>query len=338
MRAWAALFCWLLWLAPDQAFEMRDGFLALCDGDRSGGVDKVELAKCFSKAGDGGAPSAESVLRIADTDGDGEITGEEYVKLLGELEKSTTASAQTEFATFKSRDGKVHSLNRREFEDLVRQSEQLQARIRGGADAEAAAGGGGGGGKEKRRSLEAIAKEDPEMAKFLAIVQWAVDGLKSRGNHFGRVLQMASLPPGGSNFRDKGGANVAVDWGGVDHADIWFEFSADKGSGSAEEFYEVYVERNAAIYRRPYLAIKGAWSLDASGRRKSELPLPKPRMSRHPVAPGQVTEDEGELKLLALLPVLALGLLCLWSVRGFLRDWAATREARKRQALLKKSE
>lgn len=321
----------ILVLLVVQAVDFGPGFIAICDEDNSGAVSAKELSKCFTKMAIED-PSAESVMVLADADGDGELTSEEYSRLMdvGRNEKD-----EGNFATFKSRDGTVRNLSRKDFESLVRQSENMQARMSGkdipGIPEE----------KEKRRSLEDIAKEDPELAKFIAIVRWAVDELRDRGNPIhGELLQLRSLPPGGSNNRDSTNGNVAVDWGGVEHADIWFEFSTSPPSKHLpRELFEVYVERNAAIYRRPYLAIKGAWTLDdETSRRKSELSLPRPRMCRKPEPPGKVCTDEGEMKLLALLPVIGLTMLAIFSVRGFVTEWFEVREAKRRLALAKKDD
>jgi len=332
----------MLILLAVQAVDFEPGFIAICDEDNSGAVSAKELSKCFTKMAIED-PSAESVMVLADADGDGELTSEEYSRLMNMGSANGSKERDEDnFATFKSRDGTVRNLSRKDFESLVRQSENMQARMSGkdipGIPEE----------KEKRRSLEDIAKEDPELAKFIAIVRWAVDELRDRGNPIhGELLQLRSLPPGGSNNRDSTNGNVAVDWGGVEHADIWFEFSTSakppaapsSSKGSPREFFEVYVERNAAIYRRPYLAIKGAWTLDTeTSRRKSELSLPRPRLCRKPEPPGKVCTDEGEMKLLALLPVIGLTMLAIYSVKNFVTEWFEVREAKRRLALAKKDD
>jgi hypothetical protein len=287
----------------------------------------------------------EAFAQLADADGDGQVTGYEYGELNARVNSEKLRAAHVEgpkdaeeenVATFKSRDGSIRSLSRREFDELVAQSETLQARIKGEDQSPLNDQQLGPNDAEKRRSLSEIALDDPDLAKFIAIVKWTVDQLKNTGTKFrGEVMQMRSLPPGGSNNRDKSIGNVAVDWGGTDHADIWLEFSVGVPGGEGS-FYEAYLERNAAIYRRPYLAIKGAWALDAQGRRSKELPLPKPRMSRHPVGPGQVNQDEGEFKVLAIMPVIGLTMLCAWSVKNFVTEWFEVREAKARMALEKK--
>jgi len=322
--------------------ELRIGFLSLCDTDKSGLVDARELSRCFNQVPlhDGAThPSADVVLNLADKDRDGLVSGDEYLLLLSSLGEDK--QNKQGFATLRARDGTERQLSRKELEGLMQQSDALQAQIKNPTGGGGIVGGGAIGSGEKRRSLEEIAAQDPEMAKFIAVAQWAVDQLKSRGNVFeGPPLQLRSLPPGGSNLRDKAEA-AAIDWGGTDHADMWFEFSTAASATAGDQgrlYYEIHVERNAAIYRRPYLALRGAWQLEEkSMRRLRELPLPKPRMSRSPVAPGEINQDEGEMRALAVFPAIALLLLLVWSVRGFVADWMDAKERRRRLDEVKKN-
>ena len=76
--------CSTLGLAPEEYDEMRADFDAM-DADRSGVVDKSEIAESLKKERGGQAPSAEDVagmLAMLDMDGDGKVTFIEYVTAL----------------------------------------------------------------------------------------------------------------------------------------------------------------------------------------------------------------------------------------------------------------
>lgn len=322
---------------------MVAGFMTVCDTDNSKSVSEKELSGCLFKiiAQDKNGPTAPDAIKflnLVDTNKDGKITPQEYRVMLELMERSNQERGEAPdddgAATFQARDGSTRKISREELEGMLQQSQAQQAQINGQSAM---------GKVEKRRTLDEIAADDPEMAKFIAVVKWSIDRLRDRGNIVGELLQMQTLPAGGSNFRDartEGGKPTgAVDWSGLSHADIWFEFSTTSTSSPGEQVcYEVHLERNPAIYRRPYLALRGAWSLDANGKRQAELPIPKPRLSRTPAAHGEVNTDEGEFRMTAIYPIIGLAMLAVWSIRGFVGEWLEVRAIKRRLAQSKKDD
>ena len=303
-------------------------FVVLCDKDKSGTVGIDELASCLDTLVEGGSEklsssSPEVFLRAVDTDQDGEVSVEEYATMLDEVRRHKGDGEEEHAATFKARDGSTRKLSRNEFEEMAHHKPEVPNL---GSDV------------EKRRSMDELAKDDPDLAKFIAVVRWTMDALRSKGNSIGELIQAKSLPVGGSNFRNKEGKDHLIDWDALTHADAWFEFSAKTEGGNRLAYYEAYVERNPAIYRRPYLAVKGAWELTKEGRRLREMALPRPRLSRRPVPHGQINDDEGEFVWAALMPVIGIIMLAVYSLRGFIAEWAHVKEIKRNLAESKKND
>ena len=334
--------------------QMARGFQALCDADKSGGVSLRELEACLPKmmqgasdrdeGGDGAStmPPGATVMQLLDVDGDGAVTLREYMAVLDDM--AADARSDSKVVTLQTRDGRVRKISRRELAKLLQESEATRAKMMGGGreqDEEPQ--------EPKRHTLQELAEQNPDMAKFVAVVKWAADSLRAQGHAIGELVQLKSLPTGGSNFRDKAGAASEVDmidWGGTTHSDFWIEFSAQDPAKLATKgrlYYEVYIERNPAIYRRPYLAIKGAWQLTPEGKRQGELGVPKPRLARRPAAHGEINGDEQEhddsrFSWSAIFPVIGLVMLCIWSVRSFVGEYIEVRRIKRRLALEKKRE
>ena len=311
-------------------------FITLCDKDKSGTVNGAELADCMDALVEAGSDKLNSrssptlFLRAVDVNEDGEVSMAEYEAMLEEVRRRRGGGEGGEgehaAATFTARDGTTRKLSRREFEEMARHRPEVPDL---------------GMEKEKRRTLEELAKEDPELAKFIAVVRWTMDSLRTRGSVIGELVQATSLPAGGSNFRDKGDGEdkttQGIDWSALTHADFWIEFSTTESNGH-RAYFEAYLERNPAIYRRPYLALKGAWELNEQGKRVRELPLPRPRLSRRPVPHGQINDDEGEFVWAAMLPVFGIIMLAIYSLRGFISEWMHVREIKRELAKNKKND
>ena len=313
-------------------------FVTLCDKDKSGTVNGAELADCMDALVEAGSDKLNSksspslFLRAIDANEDGEVSAAEYEATLVEVRRRGGGGGGEgegeHAATFTARDGTTRKLSRREFEEMARHKPEVPDL---------------GTEKEKRRTLEELAKEDPELAKFIAVVRWTMDSLRTRGTVIGELVQAKSLPAGGSNFRDKGEGEdeekttSTIDWSALTHADFWIEFSTTDSNGH-RAYFEAYLERNPAIYRRPYLALKGAWELNERGKRVRELPLPRPRLSRRPVPHGQINEDEGEFVWAAMLPVFGIIMLAVYSLRGFFSEWMHVKEIKRELAKNKKND
>jgi hypothetical protein len=143
-------------------------FITLCDKDKNGTVNGAELADCMDALVEAGSDKLNSrssptlFLRAVDVNEDGEVSTAEYEAMLEKVRRRGGGGGGGEgehAATFTARDGTTRKLSRHEFEEMARHRPEVPDL---------------GLEKEKRRTLEELAKEDPELAKFIAVVRWTM--------------------------------------------------------------------------------------------------------------------------------------------------------------------
>ena len=211
------------------------------------------------------------LFQLLDINHDNVITSSEYEDIL-EVNFSDISNQET--VKLKFRDGKTREVTREELFNIVNMGNEEQG-----------AGISNDGNNifkntHKSGSIEEIAKDNPDVARFVAIGRWIQDELTKIDINCD-VLHMRSLPDGGSinNKEDKN--NTMNNFLENHDYNMWIEMTVQyKNSKNNRKNkikrFEFHIVKDKNKYVRPYLGIINAWVLDNSNNtRISNFTIPQ---------------------------------------------------------------
>lgn len=215
------------------------------------------------------------LFQLLDLNHDNIITLSEYENIL-EVNFSDISNQET--VTIRSRDGKTREVTREELFKIVDMGNKEQG-----------AGISNDGNNifkntHKSGSLEEIAKDNPDVARFVAIGRWIQDELTKIDINCD-VLHMRSLPDGGS-INNKEDKNDTMNNFIENHDyNMWIEMTVqftnntnnnNKMKKNKVRRFEFHIVKDKTKYIRPYLGIVNAWVLDNSNNtRISNFTIPQ---------------------------------------------------------------
>lgn len=284
-------------------------FFLSCDGDKSDTVTLTELHDCVNDIKTHSirmGANPPKLMSIIDTDSDEMITRDEYREFL------VKTSGVENAIHFTDRYGKESSMT----------PDELFHRMEGGSSSspetdniyEDPVTGIQTQENSGNSTLSDLPTTDPGMSRFIAVGRWALDELQQNGLAVGKLSQLRSLPTGGSVNRGKELENGGVD-GTSTHTseqeqkpddisdpqtqkfqsrEMWLELSVKDSEGKLS-FYEVHIEMDPGVYRRPHLALRQAWKLRKNGVRSKVL-KGLPPISSYKMDPQRLKDKHRETK------------------------------------------
>lgn len=221
-----------------------------CDKDSSKALNRDEFSHCvlrhlnqdlnagntdfdIVRADDG---DISKLFKLTDHNGDGKITLKEYGKMFAGLQSPGQAN---EPITVQTKDGETKTINqsdlfgklREQMKGFRKENDQILRE------------------DEKTEKIADIEKDNPALAKFISIGQWALDKVKGMGHTDGRLHKMRSLSKDGKTATDQ---PIAVT--GKANFTLWLELTVQEDPKLAS--FHVEVEYDIRRYReKPFLGL-----------------------------------------------------------------------------------
>ena len=219
------------------------------------------------------------LFQLLDINNDNVITLSEYQYIL-DINYSDISNQET--VLMQSRDGKIREVTRQEMFDIVNMNNKEQD------DGITNDNNNIFKNIHKSGSIKDIAKDNPDVARFVAIGRWIQDELTKIDIHCD-IVHMRSLPDGGSinNSEDKN--NTITNFIENNDYNIWIEMTVEYNNNNNNNNnnsskkkrkkkmrkFEFHIMKDRAKYIRPYLGIVHAWVLDSNNNRISNFTIPQ---------------------------------------------------------------
>jgi hypothetical protein len=211
----------------------------------------------------------KQLFHLLDLNHDNYITEYEYENI---LDNNFSDISNQETVKIKTRDGKIREITREELFKLVnvRNEEHSDGITREGDNIYK--------NTFKSGSIEEIAKDNPDIARFVAIGKWIQDELTKIDIEC-EILHMKSLPDGGSiNLKENINNNNMNNFNENKDYNIWIEMTitnSNKHNKNQMRKFEFHIIRDKNKYIRPYLGIVNAWELDINNTRINNFTIPQ---------------------------------------------------------------
>ena len=215
------------------------------------------------------------LFQLLDINNDNVITLSEYQYIL-EINYSEISNQET--VLMKSRDGKIREVTRQEMFDIVNMNNKEQD------DGITNDNNNIFKNIYKSGSIQDIAKDNPDVARFVAIGRWIQDEL-TKIDIYCDIVHMRSLPDGGSINNNEDKNNTITSF--IENSDynIWIEMTVEytninsynikKSKKKKMGKFEFHLVKDRAKYIRPYLGIVHAWVLDSNNNRITNFTIPQ---------------------------------------------------------------
>jgi len=227
------------------------------------------------------------LFQLLDINNDNVITLSEYQYIL-DINYSDISNQET--VLMQSRDGKIREVTRQEMFDIVNMNNKEQD------DGITNDNNNIFKNIHKSGSIKDIAKDNPDVARFVAIGRWIQDEL-TKIDIYCNIVHMRSLPDGGSINNNEDKNNTITNFIENNDYNIWIEMTVEytndnnnnnnnnnnnkdnsnrkKRKKKKMRKFEFHIMKDRAKYIRPYLGIVHAWVLDSNNNRISNFTIPQ---------------------------------------------------------------